>query len=322
MLTEQGLELSYGLEFDSNDPMLEEILIVEKEIIHARSVVHNREDYLPSMRIWPFTTKNTHSLPFRQRRDVYMNKLFNMLEKSIEAKSCPPCIIGNILQSDKPCARAITEQELRSICLTMVSAGLDTIPASVVACIGYLANSTFGQAIQAQAYQEIQSAYPQGDAWQRCTDDEYVPYITMLIKETLRYSSIQPIGLPRETVSNIIYNNAVIPPGTILLMNTLASNFDSTHFRDPFRFDPERFRYSNHGDIDHMGFGAGSRNCAGAKLAEREMYTMLVRLIVKFKILPAKNKADDMQTDVFRIFKSVDNMVVEPRPFLVRLELR
>lgn len=300
--------------------MLQEILIVEKEIIHARSVVHNKEDYIPLTRIWPTKTRNAES--FRRRRDVYMNKLLDMLKKNIESHDCPPCITGNILKSRAACNQDLTDQELRSICLTMVSAGLDTIPATVVFCIGYLSHSTFGQAIQAKAHAAIQEFYGHVNAWSACLTGEYVPYISMLIKETLRYSSIQPISLPRETIGNIVYNNSVIPSGTILLMNTLACNFDATYYHEPFKFDPERFRNSDTKELDHMGFGAGSRACAGAKLAEREMYVMLVRLILKFRMLPPKNKAREMQTNIFKIFNSVDNMVVDPPPFFVHLEHR
>lgn len=301
--------------------MLEEILAVEKEINLSRSTVHNKQDYLPFLRVWPFTQpSSTHQV--RQRRDAYMNKLLEMLKANVAAKNAPSCITGNILQRDTNSASAITEQELRSICLTMVSAGLDTIPSTIISCVGHLSNPIYGQKIQERACEAIREAYPEGDAWTRCVGDEFIPYLLMLIKETMRYSTAQPISLPRQTVSDIIYNNALIPAGTVLLMNTLAANFDASHYQNPFAFEPERFRESKHGEIDHMGFGVGSRMCAGWKLAEREMYVVIVRLILKFRILPAANKADMMETNIYKTFASVNNMVVEPCPFFVRLEHR
>lgn len=321
MLTIQGLALNYGLEFDINDPLLQEIVIVEKEINLARSVIHNKQDYLPFLRIWPFGN-NKRAKEFRERRDIYMNSLLQMLQKNIKDGKCVPCISGNILQKDKTGQQQVKHQELRSICLTMVSAGLDTIPASIVSCIGHLSNPYYGKRLQERAYYEIQNNYPKGDAWARCIDDEFIPYISSLIKETLRYSSAQPISLPRQTVKDIIYKDSIIPSGTILLMNSLAANFDPNHFINPFLFNPDRFKSSVPGKLEHMGFGAGSRMCAGEKLAEREMYVTIVRLILEFRIYPSANPTKRMNTNIVATFEKVDNMVVEPEPFLVRLEKR
>jgi phenylacetate 2-hydroxylase len=268
---------------------------------------------------------------FRARRDQYMNHLLALLKNDV--KNCNgSCISGNILLGNTKAAGVITESELRSICLTMVSAGLDTIPSNIVACIGHLGHPLYGEFIQAKAFDAIQECYPDGDAWDRCiTDTKYVPYMMMLIKETLRFTTSQPISLPRETYgSSIIYNQtAVIPPGTMLLMNTLAGNFDSRRYKDPFQFNPERFgpesedtKLHNY-TLDHFGFGAGSRMCAGYKLATRELYVMLVRLILTFKILPPKDSSlPILETDVVKRFSKVDNMVVDLNQFFVCLEPR
>ncbi|CAF4556237.1 unnamed protein product, partial [Rotaria magnacalcarata] len=53
----------------------------------------------------------------------------------------------------------------------MVSAGLDTVPANIIFGIGYL-SSAHGQEIQERAYQEIQEAYPNDDAWEKCLVEE------------------------------------------------------------------------------------------------------------------------------------------------------
>lgn len=268
----------------------------------------------------------------RARRDQYMNHLLALLKNDIKNCKKSPCISGNILVNTTKSAGAITKSELRSICLTMVSAGLDTIPSNIVACIGHLGHPVYGKSIQVKAFNAIQKCYPDGDAWDRCiTDTKYVPYMMILIKETLRFTTSQPISLPRETYGgSIIYNQTtMIPPGTMLLMNTLAGNFDSRRYKDPFQFNPERFcpeseeiklqKYT----LDHLGFGAGSRMCAGYKLATKELYVMLVRLILTFKILPPKDiSLPILEIDVTKRFSKVDNMVVDSNQFFVCLEPR
>jgi phenylacetate 2-hydroxylase len=107
--------------------------------------------------------------------------------------------------------------EVKSICLTMVSAGLDTVPGNLIMGIAYLASED-GQRIQQKAYDEIMKVYPNGDAWEKCLVEEKVPYVTALVKETLRYWTVIPICLPRESTKDIVYNGATIPAGTIFFM--------------------------------------------------------------------------------------------------------
>lgn len=107
--------------------------------------------------------------------------------------------------------------EVKSICLTMVSAGLDTVPGNLIMGIAYLASEA-GQRIQQKAYEEILKVYPNGDAWEKCLVEEKVPYITALVKETLRFWTVIPICLPRESTKDIVYNGATIPAGTTFFM--------------------------------------------------------------------------------------------------------
>lgn len=107
--------------------------------------------------------------------------------------------------------------ELKSICLTMVSAGLDTVPGNIVMGIAFLSTKQ-GQAVQEKALRAIEQAYPDGEAWERCLKEEKVPYVTALVKETLRYWTVIPICLPRTNIKDIPYGNAVIPAGTTFFM--------------------------------------------------------------------------------------------------------
>lgn len=117
--------------------------------------------------------------------------------------------------------------ELKSICLTMVSAGLDTVPGNLIMGIAYL-STPHGQEIQERALAEINKVYPDGDAWERCLVEEKVPYITALVKEVLRFWTVIPICLPRVSVKDIPWKNATIPAGTTFFM--VHSSFSHPFF--------------------------------------------------------------------------------------------
>lgn len=99
----------------------------------------------------------------------------------------------------------------------MVSAGLDTVPGTLIMGLAHLSTPA-GQAVQAKALAAIQEAYPDGDAWEKCLVEEKVPYVTALVKETLRFFTVIPICLPRTSIKDIPYQDTVIPAGTTFFM--------------------------------------------------------------------------------------------------------
>ena len=311
-----SLMLNYGTRFTSSfDKLLKEIVEVEGAISRFRSTSNNWQDYVPLLRLFPARSMDANS--YRLRRDHYLNLLLDGLKEDIANGTDKPCITGNILKD--PLAK-LNEAEIKSICLTMVSAGLDTVPANIIFGIGYL-SSEHGQEIQEHAYQAILEAYSDGDAWEKCLVEEHVPYITALYKEILRYFTVIPICLPRRSIEDINYNGITIPAGTLFYMNAFAGDYDEEHFQDSYTFNPERYL----GDVEgtpHFAYGAGSRMCAGAHLANRELFTFFIRLISSFRILPPKNHLNTASCDAMEANACHTALVAEPKPFTCRFEPR
>ena len=118
-----------------------------------------------------------------------MDKLLNMLKDKVANGTDKPCITGNILKDPEA---KLNDAEIKSVCLSMVSAGIDTVPGNLLMGIAYL-SSEHGKEIQKRAYDEIMALYPEGDAWVKCLVEEKVPYITALVKEVLRFWTVIPI---------------------------------------------------------------------------------------------------------------------------------
>lgn len=71
--------------------------------------------------------------------------------------------------------------ELKSICLTMVAAGLDTLPGNINMTIAYL-SSAHGQEIQATMHDEIIKSYPGEDPWHACLLEEKSEFVVSFVK--------------------------------------------------------------------------------------------------------------------------------------------
>jgi cytochrome P450 len=99
----------------------------------------------------------------------------------------------------------------------MVSAGLDTVPGNLIMGLAYL-SSAHGQEIQQKAYDEMMRVYPNGDAWEKCLLETKLPYMSAFVKEVLRFFTVIPICLPRQSIKDIAYEKAVIPAGTTFYM--------------------------------------------------------------------------------------------------------
>ncbi|KAF2264583.1 cytochrome P450 phenylacetate hydroxylase-like protein [Lojkania enalia] len=314
-----SLTLNYGYRIsgDKDDALLKEITDVERGVSNFRSTSNNWQDYVPLLRIFPSQSKEANK--FRVRRDIYMDKLLGILKEKIAMGTDKPCITGNILKDPET---KLNDAEIKSICLTMVSAGLDTVPGNLIMGIAYLASEQ-GQRIQARAYEEIQEVYPENNAWEKCLHEEKIPYITALVKEILRFWTVIPICLPRVSIKPIEWNGAVIPEGTTFYMNAYAADYDESHFKDPHNFVPERYLDMPDGaGTPHYGYGAGSRMCAGSHLANRELYTAFVRLISAFEFTPPKDPRDAPILDCLDANAIPTSLTLEPKYFKVGFKPR
>lgn len=243
-----------------------------------------------------------------------------MLKKRIAEGTDKPCITGNILKDPEA---KLNDAEIKSICLTMVSAGIDTVPGNLIMGLGYLA-SPEGQHIQQKAYEEIMKVYPgDGEAWDKGLLEEKVPYITALTKEILRYFTVIPICLPRTSIKDIEYNGATIPAGSVFYMNAWAADYDDTHFKEPHKFMPERYLNDQEGSgTPHYGYGAGSRMCVGSHLGNREIYTVFLRMLTAFEIVPANDRKDWPILDAIDCNSIPTALTTEPKPFKVGFKIR
>ncbi|PFH59211.1 hypothetical protein XA68_12670 [Ophiocordyceps unilateralis] len=314
-----SLTLCYGFRLDEGvqGERLREMAHVEREILNLRSTSNNWQDYVPLLRLWG--AQNPAAAEYRTRRDVYLSSLLDGLKRRIEEGSDRPCMAGNFLRDPDA---DLSRDELKSLCLSMVAGGLDTVPSNIILSLAFLSTKQ-GQAVQAKAFEAIREVYPDGDPWLAGMAEEKVPYLVALVKETLRYWSVIPISLPRESVRHVSWEGAVVPAGTIFFMNAYAANYDEARYKMPELFLPERF-LDDHESTGpaHYGFGAGSRMCAGTHLASRQLYTAFLRIITAFEILPARDPADAPIMDAIECNAMPASLTTDPKPFKVGLRPR
>jgi phenylacetate 2-hydroxylase len=86
-------------------------------------------------------------------------------------------------------------------------------------------------------------------------------------------------------------------------------------------FVPDRFLGVSEAGVgtQHYGYGAGTRMCAGAHLANRELYAIFTRLVLAFHIRETRDPASRPILDTVECNSIPTSMVTQPKPFKVRL---
>jgi len=309
-----SLVVNYGTRMNAvSDELFTEITDTELQISNFRSTSYSYQDYLPILRYLPAGKKQALADQARKRRDVYMSKLLDTLRDQIASGNDRSCITGTILKDP---AHKLTPAELSSICLSMVSAGLDTLGSTLYWSVGHLATHPD---LQTKAYEAILAVH--GEKGLDVYSDKDVPYISALHKEASRFFTVLKLGLSRKTISDSNYENHFIPAGTTVFYNSFAMNHDPQKFKNPEEFNPERFLDGSAGDdeMDHFGFGVGRRLCVGKGLAEREMYIAFGELIQHFEMkrseIPAEQQiSTNPRTDTV----NPTGLAHHPLPYYVR----
>lgn len=121
---------------------------------------------------------------------------------------------------------------------------------------------------------------------ERLTQKEESSYAFWFAKETLRARC--PIwAFNRSPVERISVSGHEILPSDLVIISPYLLHSDPRHFKDPLRFDPERFspdREHEHPKLAFMPFGAGPRACVGARLALTEVAVVAQAIAERFRL--------------------------------------
>ncbi|CAG8391962.1 unnamed protein product [Penicillium salamii] len=281
-----ALTLNWGVRVASQEEdLFDEITHVEEEISRFRSTTGNLQDYIPLLRLNPFSSNSKKAAEMRIRRDRYLGALNRDLDDRMAKGTHKPCIQANVILDKEA---KLNKEELTSISLTMLSGGLDTVTTLVAWSLGLLAQRPD---IQDRAAKAIQDMYGQDEPMCSVDDDQRCAYVAALVRECLRFFTVLRLALPRTSIKDITYNGIIIPKGTVFFLNAWACNMvhelifiDPDVWTDPDEFRPER--WLEQPDAPLFTYGMGYRMCAGSLLANRELYLVFMRTLNSFRLEP------------------------------------
>ncbi|KAH9985202.1 putative cytochrome P450 [Russula compacta] len=141
--------------------------------------------------------------------------------------------------------------------------------------------------------EELRTAWPVIDEPPSYEELEKLPFLTAVIKETLRVAVPTPAGLPRVVPpSGAMLSGVKIPGGTVVSQSPLFVSFSEEIFDRPHDFLPDRWLQPGSQALENwlVIFSKGPRSCLGINLAYCELYLTFAHLFRRFDVRddPAK----------------------------------
>lgn len=185
----------------------------------------------------------------------------------------------------------IHDNHLKGMVFDIVFAATDSTAAALVNCFSLLVEY---QSVAMNIQDEIDMIIGRGRT-PKLSDRSDMPLTMATVLESLRYSCVNPIPIPHQTLRDCNFEGYHVPKHATILINLWHIHHDSEIWDDPWSFCPERF-LDDKGDLlppEHpvrqnlLTFTAGHRSCPGETLAKSRMFLYLSSVLQSFDLLPA-----------------------------------
>jgi len=251
------------------------------------------------------------------RDSVLFEGLYRDVRERVTAGDATPSVSSELIHDPK---QNLTDQEAAWVAGSLYVGGSETTSSQLS---WFMLAMVLHPEAQRRAQEEIDRVVGR-DRVPTFKDQDDLPYITALVKETSRWRTVGPIGVPHRLAQDDFYNGYFLPKDTLCIVNVWHLNHDpDVYGPDAADFKPERHLNSagtlkpsiaDTKDENHVSFGFGRRICVGRYVANNSMFIQIAMLLWGFRITPAKDaNGKDILPDSM---KSVDaGLVVRPEPF-------
>ncbi|KAJ5970957.1 Cytochrome P450 E-class group I [Penicillium vulpinum] len=210
---------------------------------------------------------------------------YAFVQRQMEEDRHQPSYLSNLFKTTG-CPQRGSEDEFvaKWTAASLYAAGADT---TVCAIECFFLAMTLYPEVQAKAQDEIDRVLGPCQL-PKASDRSRLPYIDAVVKEVLRWHPVAPMGLPHASSEDDTWGEYFIPKGSLLMPNIWAMTHDSTVYRDPMVFRPERFLGTDERDPEFdphdLIFGFGRRICPARNLADETLYLSAAQSLAVFNI--------------------------------------
>ncbi|UYV70725.1 hypothetical protein LAZ67_8000380 [Cordylochernes scorpioides] len=142
--------------------------------------------------------------------------------------------------------------------------------------------------VQEKVYQELMGLLKHKDAPITPEILNEMRYLKACVKESMRISPIVD-GTSRTLQQDVVMSGYLVPAGTNLLAHNMVACRQPSYFPEPNSFLPERWLDKSPQRVippnfTFLPFGFGPRMCVGRRIAEHEIWLLLAKIIMNFRV--------------------------------------
>ncbi|KAJ8312963.1 hypothetical protein KUTeg_010336, partial [Tegillarca granosa] len=259
------MSLVFNQKYNPEDETLDEIF----ESFEERSEAKRRQfyDYCPFLN--SFYREQFQRISHRTTLQLKHQKIILNHHKDMynptNLKDMTDHLLHFIENNEDHCL--INNDDMDYLLLDLAGSGFAAVPSLLTWLLGYMA--LFPQ-VQAKVQEELDSVVGR-ERFPSLHDQPFVPYTMAVILEVHRIVTVFPFLLPYRTIKNC-YD---LPKDTLMFFNIWSIHHDKRYWKNPMRFDPERFLDETRSLVipDYfIPFGVGERRCPGESLVEVEVF--------------------------------------------------
>ncbi|GCB27763.1 O-methylsterigmatocystin oxidoreductase [Aspergillus awamori] len=281
--TEAGaiiLKIGYG--YDINPHGRDKLVDLADDSMETVSAVLNQMwlvdlvpvlKYLPS---WlPFSAQRKSQF-WRTQLLTTIETPYRMVREQMASGIAPPSYLSNLLQEeDTKEEKTLTAEEefiAKWTAGSLYIAGADT---TVSALRTFILSMALNPTVQEKAQAELDTVLGP-HTLPKLSDRDKLPYVNAIVKESLRWYPVAPMGIPHLCVEEDV-----------------AITHDPNFYPHPEKFDPERFLGENpQPDPSGWVFGFGRRVCPGRVLADASVFVTVGMVLSAMRISLEKGEGE------------------------------
>ncbi|XP_034488363.1 probable cytochrome P450 9f2 [Drosophila innubila] len=231
-----------------------------------------------------------NAMKYRQENNIVKQDMINMLMEA-----------SGMIQTDKTKSGIIRNwntSEIVAQCFIFFFAGFEN--SAVLMC--FTAHELMeNEDVQKKLYEEVDQVNSDLEGGQLTYDALMgMKYMDQVVSEVLRKWPAA-VAIDRECNKDITYvvdgKNVEIKKGEVIWFPVSGFHRDPKYFKNPEKFDPERFSDENKDNIQpftYFPFGAGPRSCIASRFALIEAKAVIYYLLRDFRIVASKKSTIPM----------------------------
>ncbi|KAL4803060.1 cytochrome P450 [Aspergillus unguis] len=268
--------------------------------------------YLPSW--FPGAGFKKTAAAWRKTLLTTIEKPYQLVVKQMSEGKYQDSYLSNLLEEAKGrTPSAEEEQVIKWTAGSLYTGGADTT-VSALSCF-FLAMALHPE-IQRKAQAELNSVIGP-TRLPAFSDRPNLPYIEALVKETLRWHPVAPMGIPHMCTEDNIYEGHLIPRGALILPNIwYLLSLSQSFFEDEITNHISMVGEEAQPDPATLTFGFGRRVCPGKILADSTIFLTIAQALAVFEIRPAKGREGNVKAEF------LPGVISHPVPFGVDVKCR